>query len=124
MKGISMPNSPPDRTTQCATACGISCRQLVNGAPLGLNHLGLLAPGKQADIVLLSDARKVTVQQVLVKGEPIDAQTLQAEESARLAQSARRMVMPLPANQFPPATLPCNLRPENAIGSLTLSTTN
>ena len=33
----------------------------------GLNHLGLLAPGKQADIVLLSDARKVTVQQVLVK---------------------------------------------------------
>ena len=28
----------------------------------GLNHLGLLAPGKQADIVLLSDARKVTVQ--------------------------------------------------------------
>lgn len=51
----------------------------------GLNHLGLLAPGKQADIVLLSDARKVTVQQVLVKGEPIDAQTLQAEESARLA---------------------------------------
>lgn len=54
----------------------------------GLNHLGLLAPGKQADIVLLSDARKVTVQQVLVKGEPIDAQTLQAEESARLAQSA------------------------------------
>ena len=54
----------------------------------GLNHLGLLAPGKQADIVLLSDARKVTVQQVLVKGEPIDAQTLQAEASARLAQSA------------------------------------
>ncbi len=48
----------------------------------GLNHLGLLAPGKQADIVLLSDARKVTVQQVLVKGEPIDAQTLQAEEWA------------------------------------------
>ncbi|MGK3569578.1 hypothetical protein ACSLPB_22630, partial [Escherichia coli] len=30
----------------------------------------------------------VTVQQVLVKGEPIDAQTLQAKESARLAQSA------------------------------------
>lgn len=54
----------------------------------GLHHLGLLAPGKQADIVLLSDARNVTVQQVLVKGEPIDAQTLQAEESARLAQTA------------------------------------
>ncbi|WP_170731817.1 adenine deaminase C-terminal domain-containing protein [Escherichia coli] len=51
-------------------------------------NLNALAPGKQADIVLLSDARKVTVQQVLVKGEPIDAQTLQAEESARLAQSA------------------------------------
>ncbi|XNM84433.1 amidohydrolase family protein [Escherichia coli] len=42
----------------------------------GLNHLGLLAPGEQADIVLLSDARKVTVQQVLVKGEPIDARNL------------------------------------------------
>lgn len=28
------------------------------------------------------------MQQVLVKGEPIDAQTLQAKESARLAQSA------------------------------------
>lgn len=53
----------------------------------GLHHLGLLAPGKQADIILLSDARNVTVQQVFVKGEPIDAERLKAEEPARLAQT-------------------------------------
>ncbi|WP_300004379.1 adenine deaminase [uncultured Cedecea sp.] len=53
----------------------------------GLKHLGLLAPGKQADIVLLSDARNVTVQQVWVKGEPIDTDSLQADESARLART-------------------------------------
>ncbi|EMN3920650.1 adenine deaminase [Citrobacter farmeri] len=53
----------------------------------GLHHLGLLAPGKQADIVLLSDARNVAVQQVFVKGEPIDAEHLKAGEPARLAQT-------------------------------------
>ncbi|MFA9595977.1 adenine deaminase [Citrobacter telavivensis] len=53
----------------------------------GLHHLGLLAPGKQADIVLLSDARNVAVQQVFVKGEPIDAERLKAGEPARLAQT-------------------------------------
>lgn len=54
----------------------------------GLHHLGLLAPGKQADIVLLSDARHVAVQQVFVKGKPINADALKAEEPARLARSA------------------------------------
>jgi len=53
-----------------------------------LHHLGLLAPGKQADIVLLSDVRNVAVQQVFIKGEPIDAATLQAQEPARLEQTA------------------------------------
>ncbi|HGV9228274.1 adenine deaminase [Citrobacter amalonaticus] len=53
----------------------------------GLRHLGLLAPGKQADIVLLSDARNVTVQQVFVKGEPVDTERLKAEEPTRLAQT-------------------------------------
>lgn len=107
----------------CA-ACGISRRQLVDGAPhFGLNHLGLLAPGKQADIVLLSDARKVAVQQVLVKGEPIDAQTLQqAEESARLARiSFRHMATPLPASQFLASDFALQATPGNAIGSMTSS---
>ena len=54
----------------------------------GLNHLGLLAPGKQADIVLLSDARNVTVQQVFIKGEPVDGETLKTDEPARLARTA------------------------------------
>lgn len=53
----------------------------------GLHHLGLLAPGKQADIVLLSDARHVIVQQVMVKGVPVNAETLSAEEPARLSQT-------------------------------------
>lgn len=53
----------------------------------GLHHLGLLAPGKQADIILLSDARNVVIQQVFIKGEPIDAERLKAEEPARLAQT-------------------------------------
>lgn len=72
----------------------------------GLRHLGLLAPGKQADIVLLSDARNVTVQQVFVKGEPVDTERLKADEPARLAQTvppygntiARH---PVCANDFP-----------------------
>ncbi|WP_336220162.1 adenine deaminase [Citrobacter amalonaticus] len=51
----------------------------------GLHHLGLLAPGKQADIVLLRDAHNVTVQQVFIKGEPVDCDTLKAEEASRLA---------------------------------------
>lgn len=54
----------------------------------GLRHLGLLAPGKQADIVLLSDAHNVTVQQVFIKGEPLNADTLKADESSRLARTA------------------------------------
>ena len=54
----------------------------------GLHHLGLVAPGKQADIVLLSDVRNVTVQQVFIKGKPIDADTLQSQEPTRLEQTA------------------------------------
>ena len=54
----------------------------------GLHHLGLLAPGKQADIVLLSDICNVTVQQVFVKGEPVDADILKTEEPTRLARTS------------------------------------
>lgn len=53
----------------------------------GLHHLGLLAPGKQADIVLLDDAHQVSVQQVWVKGQPINSETLKAEEPARLERT-------------------------------------
>ncbi len=68
----------------------------------GLNHLGLLAPGKQADIVLLSDARKVTVQQVLVKGEPIDQANLTGGRVGRdWHNPLRHMATPLPASQLP-----------------------
>lgn len=84
----------------------------------GLNHLGLLAPGKQADIVLLSDARKVTVQQVLVKGEPIDAQTLQAEESARLAQSAPPYGNTIDRQPVSASDFALQFTPENAIALL------
>ncbi len=54
----------------------------------GLKHLGLLAPGKQADIVLLNDARQVDVQCVMVKGQPVCEALLQANEAARLNLSS------------------------------------
>ncbi|QIU88057.1 adenine deaminase [Yokenella regensburgei] len=50
----------------------------------GFKHLGLLAPGKQADIVLLSDVEAVKIQQVWVKGKPVDERLLQQEEAQRL----------------------------------------
>ncbi|WP_312383362.1 adenine deaminase [Atlantibacter subterraneus] len=53
----------------------------------GFKHLGLIAPGKQADIVLLRDAHRVDVQSVFVKGKPVCGQLLQANEAARLNQS-------------------------------------
>ncbi|MEG1209875.1 MAG: adenine deaminase [Leclercia sp.] len=53
----------------------------------GLKHLGLLAPGKQADIVLLRDARKVDIAQVFIKGNPLSVAQMQADEPARLQRS-------------------------------------
>lgn len=53
----------------------------------GFKHLGLIAPGKQADIVLLRDAHRVDVQSVFVKGKPVCGQLLQANEAARLNKS-------------------------------------
>ncbi|WP_312972198.1 adenine deaminase [Atlantibacter sp.] len=53
----------------------------------GFKHLGLIAPGKQADIVLLRDAHQVDVQSVWVKGKPVCGPLLQANEAARLNQS-------------------------------------
>lgn len=50
----------------------------------GLKHLGLIAPGKQADIVLLRDVRAVDIQQVFIKGEPVDGAQLAADEHQRL----------------------------------------
>ena len=42
----------------------------------GLKRLGLIAPGKRADIVLLSDVQQVVIQQVIVGGKVVDAQRL------------------------------------------------
>lgn len=53
----------------------------------GLKHLGLLAPGKQADIVLLSNPQQVEVQQVFIKGTPVDEHALLRAESATLAKT-------------------------------------
>ncbi|ADO49266.1 adenine deaminase [[Enterobacter] lignolyticus] len=77
----------------------------------GLKHLGLLAPGKQADIVLLRDVRNVDIQQVFIKGEPLSLPALQADERNRLQRSqppygntvSRR---PVSAADFPFALTP------------------
>lgn len=37
----------------------------------GLKHLGAIAPGYQADLVILSDLEQVQVEQVFYKGEPV-----------------------------------------------------
>lgn len=39
----------------------------------GLDQLGAVAPGYQADLVILSDLEQVTVEQVYYKGKPIDS---------------------------------------------------
>lgn len=38
----------------------------------GFKHLGAVAPGKQADLVLLSNPNTVKIYDVLIKGEPVE----------------------------------------------------
>lgn len=45
----------------------------------GLKRLGLIAPGKQADIVLLKDLRKVDIAEVLIQGQFVSELNLQKE---------------------------------------------
>lgn len=77
----------------------------------GLKHLGLLAPGKQADIVLLHDVRNVGIQQVFIKGEPLSLTALRADEHCRLQRSqppyGNTVVrQPVSADDFPFALTP------------------
>lgn len=53
----------------------------------GLKRLGLVAPGKQADIVLVKDLKKVDIQQVFCKGKPVNPEVLSAEVQQKLQAS-------------------------------------
>ncbi|OUR99848.1 adenine deaminase [Halobacteriovorax marinus] len=52
-----------------------------------LKRLGLIAPGKQADIVLLSDYQEVEIQQVLMKGVPVAELNLPEKVQEKLKES-------------------------------------
>ncbi|KKI45682.1 adenine deaminase [Hafnia alvei] len=53
----------------------------------GLKRLGLIAPGKRADIVLLNDVQQVEIQQVIAGGKRVDAQQLTATSEQRYQQT-------------------------------------
>lgn len=53
----------------------------------GLKRLGLIAPGKQADIVLLSDVKAVTIQDVYIGGKNIKSLKLDEEIKSKISAS-------------------------------------
>jgi len=53
----------------------------------GLKRLGLVAPGKQADIVLMNDLEKVEIQDVFMSGKLVSELNLQDELKDKLEQS-------------------------------------
>jgi adenine deaminase len=53
----------------------------------GLKRLGLIAPGKQADIVLLNDVNSVDIQQVLIAGKSIASLKLDETIEKKLKDS-------------------------------------
>ena len=53
----------------------------------GLKRLGLIAPGKQADIVLVNDPKKVDIVEVLMKGELVSELNLQEKVQKKLNDS-------------------------------------
>ena len=53
----------------------------------GLKRLGLIAPGMQADILLISDVEKVIINKVFVKGVPLDDLKLKERVSDKFNNS-------------------------------------
>ena len=53
----------------------------------GLKRMGLVAPGKQADIILLNDLRSVDIKEVFIKGELVSELSLQENLKAKLDDS-------------------------------------
>lgn len=53
----------------------------------GLKRLGLIAPGKQADIVLLNDVKNVDIRDVMIAGKPISSLNLDATIAKKLKDS-------------------------------------
>ena len=49
----------------------------------GLHHLGAIAPGYQADLVVLSDLEQVEVEQVYYKGEPVEYREQSGKETPK-----------------------------------------
>ncbi len=53
----------------------------------GLKRLGLIAPGKQADIVFLNDVKKVDILDVFISGKSVKDLKLKSEASQKLEKS-------------------------------------
>lgn len=53
----------------------------------GLKRLGLIAPGKKADLVLLKDLKKVEIQDVMIGGEWVSELNLQKDLAQKLKNS-------------------------------------
>lgn len=50
---------------------------------MGLENLGLIAPGKQADIVMLSNLEKVKIEDVLIKGRRVSGMDFSYDEKLK-----------------------------------------
>lgn len=57
-------------------------------AHFGLKRLGLIAPGKRADIVLLNDLKSVDIREVMIAGQLVSELSLDAKVSEKLQASA------------------------------------
>ncbi len=53
----------------------------------GLKRLGLVAPGKKADLVLLRDLKKVEIQEVFIGGRPVSELSLEKQAHEKLKKS-------------------------------------
>lgn len=53
----------------------------------GLKRLGLVAPGKKADLVLLSDLKNVAVQEVFIGGREVSSLSLETQIQEKLQKS-------------------------------------
>lgn len=77
----------------------------------GLKRLGLIAPGKQADIVLLSDVNQVNIQEVLMAGKTISSLKLDQTIEKKLKDSLPPLENTIKRRPLTESDFQYNLRP-------------
>lgn len=79
----------------------------------GLKRLGLIAPGKQADIVLLSDIKSVSIQEVFIGGKNIKTLKLDEEIKSKISASQPPLENTIKRKPLKPSDFNFNLKAGN-----------